>query len=389
MPTIEERLAALEKQMAAWMDQRPTTYYTHQYSGEEIDAAVGRAVSGGALDTSVTNVSNQLGTFVRPNLLDNWYFGNPVNQREGKIIPAGKSYYTTPDITLPEVGKTDKAYTVIEIKNYSGYGQRATISISGTVYYVWDQDAVRGYTGNRYMVDRWKITYDNGQISITDGYVSFLGSGVNFSQFLDENVYKPLRGKTVTLSIIGRGDCQIVSEDAPYSYNAAFLNSDVFTLASFSFITKSDSDRFIFHIKPNTSNPVDILAAKLELGSTQTLAHQENGVWVMNEVPEYGEQLRRCWRYAIDGKYYTTVGKLNYDGNVYYISVQFPSAMRTLPAITLKEISAIGWGTLPISSAELSWVDANGFFVAIKDLSNMDNFIGRSCVVIYFATADL
>ena len=54
---------------------------------------------------------------VNPNLLDNWYFGRPVDQRGGKIIPAGKSYYTTPDITLPEVGKTDKAYTVIEIKN--------------------------------------------------------------------------------------------------------------------------------------------------------------------------------------------------------------------------------------------------------------------------------
>lgn len=40
------------------------------------------------------------------------------------------------------------------------------------------------------------------------------------------------------------------------------------------------------------------LAAKLELGSQQTLAHQENGVWVLNEIPNYGEQLRRCQRYC-------------------------------------------------------------------------------------------
>lgn len=68
MATTEERLAALEAKMAQLTDTTPTTYYTHQYSGEEIDAAVGRALTGGAIDQSV-------GTFVRPNLLDNWYFG--------------------------------------------------------------------------------------------------------------------------------------------------------------------------------------------------------------------------------------------------------------------------------------------------------------------------
>ncbi|RHT58864.1 hypothetical protein DW766_01615 [Butyricicoccus sp. AM29-23AC] len=37
-----------------------------------------------------------------------------------------------------------------------------------------------------------------------------------------------------------------------------------------------------------------IKAAKLELGSTQTLAHKEGDKWVLNEIPDYGEQLRRC-----------------------------------------------------------------------------------------------
>ena len=92
MATTEERLTALEAKMAQLTDTTPTEYYTHQYSGEEIDAAVGRAMNGGALDTSVTNVSNQLGTFVRPNLLDNWYFGNPVNQRGQTEYSENQSY---------------------------------------------------------------------------------------------------------------------------------------------------------------------------------------------------------------------------------------------------------------------------------------------------------
>lgn len=40
-----------------------------------------------------------------------------------------------------------------------------------------------------------------------------------------------------------------------------------------------------------------VIAVKLELGSEQTLAHQENGVWVLNEIPDYGEELRKCYRY--------------------------------------------------------------------------------------------
>ena len=151
MPTTEERLAALEKQMAAWIDQQPTTYYTHQYSGEEIDAAVGRALTGGALDTSVTNVSNQLGTFVRPNLLDNWYFGRPVDQRGGYIVPKGVNYNKVdgfvPQGPIPETVKVD----------YIDNAGSARFNYGGAACYVpKDGGYVRGYTGNNiYCIDRF------------------------------------------------------------------------------------------------------------------------------------------------------------------------------------------------------------------------------------------
>jgi hypothetical protein len=40
-----------------------------------------------------------------------------------------------------------------------------------------------------------------------------------------------------------------------------------------------------------------VKAVKLELGSEQTLAHLENGVWVLNEIPDYETQLLRCQRF--------------------------------------------------------------------------------------------
>jgi len=43
-----------------------------------------------------------------------------------------------------------------------------------------------------------------------------------------------------------------------------------------------------------------IQAIKLELGDQQTLAHQENGVWVLNEIPDYEEEYYRCITSDVD-----------------------------------------------------------------------------------------
>lgn len=279
MPTIEERLAALEARMAAWIDQQPTTYYTHQYSGEEIDAAVGRALTGGALDTSVTNIGNQLGTFVRPNLLDNWYFGRPVNQRGEK--------------------------------NYSN-------------------DWV-------YTIDRWQ-TSENSTLTVNNGSVSLTGS--YFFEPLEE-IVDALKGKTVTISLLfATGELEFATGVVPTTWG------------SWSSIAKNghvglqgigeDSTRLWLLITDDAKN---ILAAKLELGPTQTLAHREGDKWVLNEVPNYGEQLRRCQRYYYQVHYaqYETIG-FAYDGPEYaFIILPLPTEMRGATP-TLKIIGDISIG---------------------------------------------
>ena len=54
--------------------------------------------------------------------------------------------------------------------------------------------------------------------------------------------------------------------------------------------------RLAFRIPSNLdiSDSEVFIAAKVEIGKTQTLAHQENGAWVLNEIPNYWEQLYRC-----------------------------------------------------------------------------------------------
>lgn len=320
--------------------------YTSQFSGEEIDAALRAAqmisgastpaelrdkleIRGDTIPVSATDptpISEALtasGGGINPNLLDNCYFGRPVNQREGKIIPAGKSYFTTPDITFPEAGKTDKAYPVIEIKNYSGYGQRATISIDGTVYYVWDQDAVRGYTGDKYTVDRWHLTSD-GVLTVEDEGIR-LTSGALFEPF-EYELSSFLKGKTVTYSFFF-ADNTLVTKSAVIPSTWGNWDS-LIEIGDIQLIGLESGKR----IWARYSSTTTAVAAKLELGSAQTLAHQENGVWVLNEIPDFGEQLRRCQRYCrpIPHKLDVCVVGDNYFA---YTEESFEE-MRTIPVAT-------------------------------------------------------
>lgn len=297
MATTEERLAALEKQMAAWIDQQPTTYYTHQYSGEEIDAAVGRARTGGALDTSVTNVSNQLGTFTRPNLLDNWYFGNPINQR----------------------GQTE-------------------------------------YTGNGYTVDRWFFDTDSGSsaLTLTTEGLKFIATAsatgiASLKQDIDPTMLSVFAGKTVTLSILGKTDISqqvlfYVNSKVAVVKSSPAVNGVCMTTLTYTFpAVLENAAIFVYGRSYSGAGEGTILAAKLELGPTQTLAHREGDRWLLNEVPDYGEQLRRCQRYfrrIAPAQYAGFARGCAYNANSVRVMIPFET-MRTSPSLNLNNAPGI------------------------------------------------
>ena len=212
-----------------------------------------------------------------PNLLDNWYFGNPVNQR----------------------GQTS-------------------------------------YTGAVYGIDRWKRTSSDGITTLNEGYMSLVGNGANLYQILEGDIYKYLRGKEVTLSILARGNVAIISEDFINSFSAAYLQSETFTVVSKTITVRSDANRFIYNVQPQDGDPNDIVAVKLELGSQQTIAHQENGVWVLNEIPDYGEQLRRCQRY------YFAPAHLNGLVAGGKLVINYPVIMRATPVFSIKPDIGMG-----------------------------------------------
>lgn len=210
---------------------------------------------------------------VNPNLLDNWYFGRPVNQR----------------------GQTS-------------------------------------YTGIGYGIDRWKIDIDTGSgVSINNG-LTIKNAGSYIGQYFDR-LFDSLDGIPITGSIILSSghlltgtliyksiinQLQIFFSDSAGGVSM-YVNALSNTLTQVELATLKDN--------------VSILAAKLELGPTQTLAHREGDKWALNEVPDYGEQLRRCQRYCRvykAGEYLPCLGYPETDG--WYLSASlYTGGMRTTP----------------------------------------------------------
>ena len=195
------------------------------HTAQEIDDAVGLA----------PQLSN-------PNLLDNWYFGNPVNQR----------------------------------------------NVSGTI------DAVG------YFLDRWKLV--SGSVTIGSNGIILNGTIV---QILETAV-----GTDVAASALTTEGVAVASYDN---------NSKTISL---------------------TGTGQTFVAVKLELGSQQTIAHQDaDGNWVLNEIPDYGEQLRRCQRYFVNFNPYRVAWfamppAVASNASQAYSAVSLPVAMRTQPTVT-------------------------------------------------------
>ena len=232
------------------------------HTAQEIDDAVGLA----------PQLSN-------PNLLDNWYFGNPVNQR----------------------------------------------NVSGTI------DAVG------YFLDRWKLV--SGSVTIGSNGITLNGT---IAQILETAV-----GTDVTASALTTEGVAVASYDN---------NSKTISL---------------------TGTGQTFVAVKLELGSTQTLAHQDgDGNWVLNEIPDYGEQLARCQRHQLRVGYkqdstYSPVLATGVAVSSAYIRALIPTpvTMRENPVIsffgsdTISTIHAIGNGVSLTPTAIDARVNSNGIFL--------------------------
>lgn len=190
-------------------------------------------------------------------------------------------------------------------------------------FQVWQRYPEGTYTGvpyNEYIADRWRFLSSDRSVTNTItkagdyGIKNVSGPHMRVNQRL-ENAAQ-YNGKTLTLSLL--------MGDGSLSYNTVVASDWTETTDIFGVF----GDELAWLHTGETW-----LAAKLELGSQQTLAHQENGVWVLNEIPDYGEQLSRCQRYAVRLSKWNRNRATNIEQDIIDFSVPIPTSMRALPVL--------------------------------------------------------
>ena len=323
----------------------PDTYIS-QFSGEEIDSALRAAqmISGAStpaelrekleirgdtipvsagdstlISEALTKIPTTSGGGVNPNLLDNWYFGRPVNQR----------------------GQTE-------------------------------------YTGNAACtIDRWWTQYEI-TLSIVDGGIK-IGGKWDVQQYFETT----LPNATYTLSLLykdrtGSDPLRLLIGNRTDGDLAQTESKDASGILSVTFST-AKLNKVNFGFTGSTDNSATIIAIKLELGDTQTLAHKENGVWVLNEIPDFGEQLARCQRYCVAFKQYDAFFP---DGETDFI-VELPRPMRTSPTIINPE------NITNVTNPTMAWYNVGSNQLRIRSTTTLSNNARAVCSGLVLFSADL
>ena len=185
-------------------------------------------------------------TVTNPNLLDNWYFVGGGSQQGTECFP------------INQRGQTS-------------------------------------YGSDIYCIDRWKTDSSDVTVTINSENVNIANTHATSSKGMFQYINSPKNyfGKRVTAS------CLLSDGSLYYGTgvitSTASTNIDIINNTNFRIrlgITSDSRLSCAIHIKPSIN--VSIAAVKVELGSKQTLAHQDNGVWVLNEIPKYATELFKC-----------------------------------------------------------------------------------------------
>ena len=225
------------------------------------------------LEAALQRKSNQ-------NLLDNWYFADPINQR-------GETEYTAVGYTIDR-WKLPTLHTL----GIDGNGIKITCSSAASANYAIQQLTERVEVGKQYTLST--LIIENTTVS-----------GVNLRH-----------GQVAGPVITGTG---------LYSYIFIANNSDLTQGIGLQFNNRTDDNGNYFVVK----------AIKLELGSQQTLAHQDaGGNWVLSDPPpNKALELAKCQRYQLPIAAYTMIRATRVYSEAVIFDIPLTQTLRTNPTI--------------------------------------------------------
>ena len=241
-------------------------------------------------------------------------------------------------------------------------------------FQVWQRYPEGTYTGvpnMTYIADRWMFISSDGNIANTItkagdyGIKNVSGPSVRVLQRL-ENAAR-YNEKLLTLSVLkGNGElpsCTEVASDWTETTDILHYFRERNPDIDVEWLTTGDT----------------WLAVKLELGPQQTLAHQENGVWVLNEIPKFGDQLAECQRYYIEGDAIAVYS----NGGAWAIPLRI--SMRTAPSVKYSNVMSYQLGAgMTVSS----YFTSRSTLLPGFSAERVDS--GDACALVHYsASADL
>lgn len=269
--------------------------------------------TGGATMALSAEMGKVLGRRPNPNLLDNAYFLDPINQR----------------------GQTQ-------------------------------------YNGGGYTIDRWKIITSATTVTCGSDGVSVYTATASLAVIRQDIELSNLDNRIVTLSML-LADGTLCTDSGNTNgitsgSTSVLALADGATSGRYAALFRDDTTKlFRVQLKAPTGVEMKVVAVKLELGDTQTLAHLDaNGNWVLNELPDKQQELAKCQRYQ-----YNPLSRASYQALCHFTAVSTTQAVGVLPLpVTMRHAGP----TLAISDATALFLQSSSYTpLTALTLSNVSN----------------
>lgn len=148
-------------------------------------------------------------------------------------------------------------------------------------------------------INRWFHESTTGTIVLHDDFLNWYTSSSGndcFIQTAPKDYALALVGKTLTLSVLETNGAFYTKTFQLYSSGSDYVSDTLHCSSGLDvcmhYFTGSNSYQLCRFTLSSNKN-CEIKAVKLELGDIQTLAHEENNTWILNEIGNYNEQLLR------------------------------------------------------------------------------------------------
>lgn len=228
------------------------------------------------------------------------------------------------------------------------------------------------YSGTGYHIDRW-ANYNITRMDIEADGITIVASANGFT--LIQTLANPTSyaGKTLTatalFSNVSGGTAGVRLAVGGAAYSGADLSAGGLTSVTRVLTSSDDLSSIAFNIRLSQGTTAKLIAVKLEINSTQTLAHQESGTWVLNEIPDYAEQLAKCQAYflktSLTSEYSCSLGT---GGTNPRFFIPLPVTMAKTPSFTRISsdpfVFGVGSNTVIVGSSS-SAIQISGGFSAV------------------------